>query len=243
MEAAQLLALIRTGRHAGARCPRCDSGRSHRWGSSSGRQRYRCRRCGRTFTDFTGTPIAYLKRTALLPAYAACMTRGFSVRRTAREVGMHPATAFRWRHRFCSVLVERREELAGWLGILVLRFPESRKGDRRLTRPPRRRRHHRLVTANDPVYVVVAADGTGGIAAGVGGRRRLRPRDFDNVLGPCLGNRVPSVLALEGPRGPACAFATRRGGAFLDARCGGPAESLEPFGAARRHARGFSMWL
>ncbi len=103
---AALLRAIREARFAsGIVCVRCGSRRVIRWGTSAGRQRYRCSHCRRTFNDLTGTPAAYLKRVLLLPAYRGCMAQSLSVRASARAVGVHMTTSFRWRHRFLRAMM------------------------------------------------------------------------------------------------------------------------------------------
>jgi transposase-like protein len=95
-----VLQLIRQLRFAGVppACVHCGS-RTHRWGEFSGRQRYRCVRCQRTFSDLTGTVFRHLKRIDACPVILHCMARRASVRKTARESGISKDTAFRWRHR------------------------------------------------------------------------------------------------------------------------------------------------
>lgn len=98
----------------GARiCPRCGSSCTVRWGRFSGRQRHRCRSCRRTFSDLTGTPLAYSKRLHLWPAFGACMAAGLSVRRTGRRLGIDKDTAFRWRHRLGYAYAEDCYTLSG----------------------------------------------------------------------------------------------------------------------------------
>ena len=99
----RLIAEIRDARFtSGVRCVRCGSPRVCRWGGFSGRQRYRCAACRRTFSDLTGTPAAYLKRLPLLPSYRECLAASLSVRTSARMAGVHPSTSFRWRHRLLA---------------------------------------------------------------------------------------------------------------------------------------------
>ena len=73
-------------------CPRCDADRVHRWGSFSGRKRYRCVACRRTFSDFTGTPLAYIKKLPAWSPYCLCMREGLSStpRRAAPRGIAHP---------------------------------------------------------------------------------------------------------------------------------------------------------
>jgi transposase-like protein len=79
-------------------CPRCGQNGAVRWGSFGGRQRHRCRTCGRTFSSFTGTPFEGSRKPGLWVTFAECMARGDSVRRSAATCGIAPSTAFRWRH-------------------------------------------------------------------------------------------------------------------------------------------------
>jgi transposase-like protein len=104
------------GRARGA-CPHCRRGPCHRWGAFAGRQRYRCKSCGRTFSDLTGTFLARTRRIEKWPQNLAAMECALSVRQTARKVGISSSTAFRWRHR---ILDARRGRVpAPWRGELV----------------------------------------------------------------------------------------------------------------------------
>lgn len=166
----------------GVTCPRCGSGRVQRWGSFSGRRRFRCVACRRTFSDFTGTALAYVKQLPAWYPYCRCMLEARSVRAAAHLVGISPATAFRWRHRVLAA-VDRGD--TGRLGLTVTIdetwFQQSEKGSRRLDRPPRRRpiryRHHAT-----PVWVLVARDETGRTAGDVIGLLRPGPPAVERVL-------------------------------------------------------------
>ncbi len=164
-------------------CPRCGSNRVHRWGSFSGRRRYRCVGCRRTFSDFTATPLAYIKKLPAWSPYCLCMRGGLPIRTTARLVGISPATAFRWRHR---ILPAQDLGDTGVLGRLVTTgetwFQQSEKGSRTLDRPPRRRGIWHRCDAT-PVWVLVARDDRARIATAVVGLRRPDPDDIIAALG------------------------------------------------------------
>jgi transposase-like protein len=81
-------------------CPRCACKRCYRHGQANGLQRYRCRECGRSFNDLSGTPLARLRMREKWLDYLATLHDAKSVRCAAFEVGVHRNTAFRWRHRF-----------------------------------------------------------------------------------------------------------------------------------------------
>jgi len=136
----EILRELRLARfNRGLRCVRCGSTRVQKWGWFSRRQRYRCRGCGRTFSDLTGTPAAYIKKLERWPLYTLCFAEAMTVRRSAKEVSVHPSTAFRWRHRLAAGLrATDNDRLTGRIELYMWRYPESRKGERGLDRPPRR---------------------------------------------------------------------------------------------------------
>lgn len=126
-------------------CPRCGGiRRIQKWGTFSGRQRYRCLSCGRTFSDLTGTVLAHSKRPGAWILFLHELGRAESVRATAARIGVHRDTVFRWRHRFLSLLrthdltlpaaaVQRGEHPAS--AFLEFLVPHSLKGQRRRESP------------------------------------------------------------------------------------------------------------
>jgi transposase-like protein len=81
-------------------CPHCAGREIVGWGRSHGLLRFRCKSCGRTFNGLTKTPMAHLRKKEKWPAHARAMIEGKSLAKTAALCGIHPTTAFRWRHRF-----------------------------------------------------------------------------------------------------------------------------------------------
>jgi transposase-like protein len=233
--------LRRTRFPHGVECPRCRERRVHRWGSFSGRRRYRCTACRRTFSDLTGTPVSNLKRIELVQAYARCLADSLTIRAAARAVGLAPSTAFRWRHRLLRDLdTNRPETLRGWIELTTRRVPASCKGQRHLARQARRRGaapgrappHTSVLIAVDPYHNVVAAS---------------IPQEW--VSGPDLEASIGShiegrrlIVAAEGPLGRASLFARRAGGRFRDARpIGG--RRIHTVDAARAHGIGLAVWM
>jgi transposase-like protein len=81
-------------------CPHCASREIVGWGRSDGLLRFRCKACGRTFNALTKTPMAHLRKKERWLDHAQAMIEGKSLAKTAELCGVHPTTAFRWRHRF-----------------------------------------------------------------------------------------------------------------------------------------------
>jgi transposase-like protein len=190
-------------------CPRCGHCTVHRWGSFSGRRRYRCSGCSRTFSDLTGTAFAYSKRIELWPRFCAAMAVGQSIRKTARTVGIHPGTAFRWRHRICGGLLEQDPtSLNGVVDLGSFLMPFSEKGKRKLPRPPRLRGHvpRHLPFGVPHVSVMIACDELGGVAAEV--CKALRPgrADWKDAFEARLESPIV-ITSRQGRMGPCAAFA------------------------------------
>ena len=81
-------------------CPHCAGREIVGWGRSDGLLRFRCKSCGRTFNGLTKTPMAHLRKKEKWLDHAQAMIEGKSLAKTAQLCGVHPTTAFRWRHRF-----------------------------------------------------------------------------------------------------------------------------------------------
>ncbi len=69
---------------------------------ATGLKRYMCKVRERTFNALTGTPLAHLQKREKWLEYARAIVDGLSLRKTAKRVGVHLETSFRWRHRFLA---------------------------------------------------------------------------------------------------------------------------------------------
>jgi transposase-like protein len=244
-----VLAAVREARfNEGVRCPRCGAVRVHAWGTFSGRRRYRCTKCTRTFSDLTGTPAAYVKKLALWGLYGDALAASVSVRGAAALLGINPTTAFRWRHRLLSDVQARQgETLHGSIELATTHFAYSEKGQRHLGRTGRRRGlspcdwmlHHR-------VCVLVACDRCGHVRSAVCLGHRPSVRDLEIAVARPKGLLI--LCAAQGRFGPASCLAVRRGGVFLDARTGrvrpsGPMRQLVHIRTTQGYVSRLRSWL
>ena len=246
------LAVLREARFAGGlHCVRCGSRQVQRWGRASGRQRYRCRTCGRTSSDLTGTPLAYCKHVELWGAYAEAMREGISVREAARRLGISKDTAFRWRHRLLAQLEPAtRPRPGGIVELEEVRFPYSEKGRRVSGRLPRRRGlkpGHQYREGVPSVCAIVACDRAGGAASGLAGLHRPASAALRNWLLPLLA-RPCTIVGEAGPLSPygiACAgTGIRYRRAVRSSGAPGPrAFLLHSTGRARARAARLRAWL
>lgn len=210
-------------------CPRCGGRRIIRWGRFETRrrpprQRYRCADCGRTFSDRTATPLAHLKKSHLWDRFCVCVRASMTVRDTARWIGVHRDTAFRWRHRLLDGVrsgdyrvpgspTPMPQLVAGPILLGEMWFLHSEKGKRPLGRPPRRNGWTVDWLRAPRAWVILAGDRNGHVWSDVVGMQRPDVADLERVLGPALdpldGQAV--LLTREGPYGMVNAFARRVG--------------------------------
>ncbi|HHV60536.1 MAG TPA: IS1595 family transposase [Clostridiaceae bacterium] len=89
----------------GVVCPHCNSDIVIKNGKLCGKQRYKCKSCGKTFNDFTKSTLSNTK----LPLekwikYAKCMVLGFSIRKCSQVVGVCVKTSFYMRHKILDAV-------------------------------------------------------------------------------------------------------------------------------------------
>ena len=140
-------------------CPHCAGREVVGWGRSHGLLRFRCKSCGRTFNALTKTPMAHLRKKEKWLDHARAMIEGKSLAKTAALCGVHPTTAFRWRHRFLRAPASDKPR--GLRGIVeadetfILESFKGRRSD--LPRRARKRggtaRHPGLHQDNIPILV------------------------------------------------------------------------------------------
>jgi transposase-like protein len=194
-------------------CPHCAGRQIVGWGRSHGLLRFRCKSCGRTFNALTKTPMAHLRKKQRWLDHARAMIEGKSLSKTAELCGVHPTTAFRWRHRFLrSPAADKPRTLSGIVEADETFILESFKGRwSDLPRKARKRggtaRHRGLYQDNIPVLVA----------------RDRKGATFDAVLPQVDSASVATALAgvvtqgnhLVGDGGRAiAAFARKAGIAF-----------------------------
>lgn len=181
-------------------CPHCQHEKVSRWGFANGLQRYRCGACRATFNALTETPLAGLRHKAKWIEFAAELAAGTSVRKSAAAVGVHPNTAFRWRHRFLALpSTEQAIKLAGIAEADETYFLESQKGKRQgLTRSPRKRggKASKRGTSEEQTAVLICRDRTGSTANFI--LERADKAHIGAVLKPLLA--PDTILCTDGAK-------------------------------------------
>lgn len=112
-------------------CPHCGCVEIVRNGFKNGKQRFWCKGgCGATFNALTGTPLARLRMPEKHIENARCMVEQLSIPDAAERLGVCWETAFRWRHRFMTLLAENPVGLSGIVEVDETFVRESFKGKR-----------------------------------------------------------------------------------------------------------------
>lgn len=88
-------------------CPHYKEEDILRNGKYNNKQRYICKNCRKTFTDFTNSATYNSKKTLdKWIKYAKCMLNGYSIRKCAEIVEINIATSFFWRHKLLNCISE-----------------------------------------------------------------------------------------------------------------------------------------
>lgn len=162
---ADALADVEALKIASAGCPHCGAFEIAPWGWAHELRRYRCADCRRTFNAATKTPMARLRKREGWMTQAQALIDGVSLAKAAERCGVHPTTAFRWRHRFLAApALDKPMTLKGIVEADETFILESFKGRRSdLPRPARRRggrgKHPGLFFENIPVLVARDREG------------------------------------------------------------------------------------
>jgi len=193
-----LLSQIGQGRLASFGCPHCGGDDIRPWGKASGKPRYRCVRCRKTFNPLTGTPLAGLHYPDRWQDQARALISGETIAKAATRCGVDYTTAFRWRHRFLEALNrDKPTRLSGIVEADETFVLESFKGKRRgLPRAARKRggKASKRGLSAEQIPVLVARDRTGATIDAV--LPRLDAASITTVLGQVISR--PAELCCDG---------------------------------------------
>ena len=142
------------------RCPHC-GGTYYRFGKDKGAQRFMCRDCGRTFTQYTGTWMEGLHKKSIVAPYMKLMTESKSLDKISSALHINKKTAFDWRHKILGSL--KQDEGKSFSGITESDetfFDKSDKGNLHLSRKPHKRGGccHTRGISKDKATVMATAD-------------------------------------------------------------------------------------
>lgn len=89
-------------RYAGLSCPCCESHQYIKYGKVKGLQRFKCKKCARTFGHTSNSPLYRIQKKEQLIKYITCLHEKETIRSAAKHVGISIKTSFEWRHKLLS---------------------------------------------------------------------------------------------------------------------------------------------
>lgn len=172
----------------GVVCPICGKKHIQKFGNSSGIQRYRCKDCGKTFTEYTKTVFFSTKKDYdTWFKYIDLMMTGLSLAKIAPKCGISVLTSFRWRHKVLNAIKNQLQNTSvkGIIEADETFMLESHKG-KHLEGVKGRKRGGRAKLrgiSHHQVGIMVAIDGDKNIVADIYGCGRLTTKQIENILG------------------------------------------------------------
>jgi len=170
-------------------CPHCESKKHYRYGMDKGSQRFKCRTCNKTFTEYTGTWIAGLHKKELINDYVELMHQQLSLDKIKNALCINKKTAFDWRHKILSSFRDIDEgKFTGITESDETFFLSSEKGKQQTKRTPRKRggKSSKRGINDEQVAVIVTADRKGTTDMTVSTLGRITKKDIDDAIGSRL---------------------------------------------------------
>lgn len=167
-------------------CAHCSHPKYVKFGTDKGSQRYKCKSCKRSFTEYTGTWMAGLQRKDKVDDYLALMLEEKSLDKIKETLLINKKTAFDWRHKILASLSENdKDDFTGITESDETFFLNSEKG-RTVTHRESRKRGGTSKTrgiSNDQVAVIVTQDRKSVLDLSVATMGRIKKADIENAIG------------------------------------------------------------
>ena len=124
-------------------CLHCNSTNICKYGFVRDRQRYKCKCCGKTFTNYTNKPWSKSKISIeVWDKYLRLMDNKHTLAECARILCINIKTAFSMRHRILSTIEEQGSMLQEEASIIRRIYYENRKGNKNIEEPRKRYNLH-----------------------------------------------------------------------------------------------------
>ena len=179
-------------------CPHCEGKKYYKYGTDKGCQRFKCKVCKRTFTEFTGTWIDGLQKKNLVKEYLELMIAGKSLDKISSILEINKKTAFDWRHKILSSLSQNRgSEMVGIVESDETFFEESQKGTKNINREGRKRglstapgKKRKRGVSDTKAAVITTADRQGGMNLSFATMGRISKEDISRSMSDALSDTV-----------------------------------------------------
>lgn len=180
-------------------CPHCGDKKYVKFGIDKGSQRYKCKSCKRSFTEYTGTWMAGLQRKDKIDDYLALMHQEKSLDKIKEALSINKKTAFDWRHKILAALQDSDDDdFTGITESDETFFLNSEKGRPVTDRSPRKRggKSKSKGVSNDQVAVIVTQDRKSVLDLSVVTMGRLKKIDIERAIGSRI-NKDQTILCSD----------------------------------------------
>jgi transposase-like protein len=167
-------------------CPHCGHNKYVKFGFKSNSQRYKCKSCCRSFTEYSGTWMAGIHSKEKLDDYLELMMEEKSLDKIKVALSINKKTAFDWRHKILASLLDTdKDDFTGITESDETFFLNSEKGRTVSDRVSRRRGGTSKTRgiSNDQVAVIVTQDRNSVLDLTVATMGRLKKVDIENAIG------------------------------------------------------------
>lgn len=167
-------------------CSHCGHTKYVRFGKDKGSQRYKCKSCNRSFTEYSGTWMAGLHKKDKIDPYMQLMLEEKSLDKIKTALKINKKTAFDWRHKILSSV--KQTDQGDFTGITESDetfFLHSEKGNPSITRKPRKRggSSSKKGVNNEHMTVIVTQDRKDQIDLTLATAGRLKKIDIERAVG------------------------------------------------------------
>ena len=174
-------------------CAHCGHSKYVKFGIDKGSQRYKCKSCNRSFTEYTGTWMAGIHSKDKIDGYLQLMVEEQSLDKIKDKLQINKKTAFDWRHKVLSSIQESdKDDFTGITESDETFFLYSEKGSQVNDRKPRKRggSSSKKGVNDEHIAVIVTQDRKQQIELTVATTGRLKKKTLSNPL------EIGSVLKL-----------------------------------------------
>ena len=187
-------------------CPHCNNSDIYGHGVYKGRKRYKCKKCGKTFNDLTGTAISGIKKVDKFHEYLQLTIESLTIRKASKLLGLNIKTIFDWRHKLLSSIASANGQVfSGIVECDDKQLDINEKGKRNLGRDAYKRpsdRKKKRGVSNDKISVIVATDRKENPTMRVAKIGRVDEESIEKTIGGLVHKKIilcsdshPSIIA------------------------------------------------
>jgi len=180
-------------------CPHCKSETIVGYGKYRDGKRYKCKSCGKTFNDLTGTSVSHIKKKSEWEQYISCISEGLTLREAAIRIGISFRTSFLWRHKILGAFHNVGcTKLEGIVEGDETFFLYSEKGKKNIEGRASRQRGGKASKAgmnDEHVAVLVASDRDKHSIIEVAGRSRITAEKINSAIGNWIQGDVVALCS------------------------------------------------